>query len=610
MIVPITRKEKLLNAIATNGDVDFVPKTREELFLFKILDADVNTPTPITRKELLYQHIIDGTIPTFEPRTRLEKFIMAAAGVGLELPVVLTREEYWWAEISDSAYETITGAIVHFIAKRARAIKSLIANISYTQDLHGYDSPWPAGGGKNLLWLNNGVFKTGGFRENRQLTGIGTWVGMSASNYLAPNNITSYTIGDNSLTVEAAANGYGVGIECKLTAGQQYTLSWVGTNTYVGITFYDGDGALLSYVSSGVSPKTFTAPESTANAIIVLRGDAANVTGEFSNIQLEEGQTATAYSPYANICPISGWTGANVTRTGKNLIDIPASVTKDGITFTKDSDGYVTASPNSGDPRSWGKNNAQFLVNLAPGNYKFVIKLKTPSASQYSGWEIYSPTGVKIAGSSGGKFRADEVAAFTASESGNYYIMAKLHTSASRLMVVKDGADTSNYEPYSGDTYSITFPAAAGTVYGGTLDVTTGELTVNWAMVDLGAKNWYPSTAAGRTRFRTSITDIERISSPNVRASLLCSNYPTKTANQTYQGITGVSLQQNSADIYIYDQQTESMTTAEFKSAMSGVQLVYKLATPQTYQLTPTEVTTLLGDNTIWADTGDVSVTY
>ena len=148
------------------------------------------------------------------------------------------------------------------------------------------------------------------------------------------------------------------------------------------------------------------------------------------------------------------------------------------------------------------------------------------------------------------------------------------------------------------------------TVYGGKLDVLTGVLTVDRAMVDLGAKNWYLSTAAGRTRFRTSITDIERISSPNVRASLLCSNYPTKTANQTYQGTTGVSLQQNSADIYIYDPQTESMTTAEFKSAMSGVQLCYELATPQTYQLTPTEVTTLLGDNTIWADTGDTTAEY
>ena len=31
---------------------------------------------------------------------------------------------------------------------------------------------------------------------------------------------------------------------------------------------------------------------------------------------------------------------------------------------------------------------------------------------------------------------------------------------------------------------------------------------------------------------------------------------------------------------------------------------------PQTYQLTPTEVEMLLGDNNIWADTGNSTVTY
>ena len=455
MIVPITRKEKLLNAIATNGDVDFVPKTREELFLFKILGADVNTPTPITRKELLYQHIIDGTIPTFEPRTRLEKFIMAAAGVGLELPVVLTREEYWWAEISDSAYETITGAIVHFIAKRARAIKSLIANISYTQDLNGYSYPWPSGGGKNKF---NGTFLQGYWAY-----ADGTWVN-------SPNWITTEKIPCK------ASTSYTVSADAKVTRWQ-------------GFVWYDSNGDFISTdnLNSNVNiGLTKTSPSNAAYLIFNIAGyPGSNDTiapSDVTYFQLEEGSSSTAYAPYSNICPISGWTGANVYHSG---------------------------------------------------------------------------------------------------------------------------ADTSD-----ATTYSITFPSEAGTVYGGTVDVTTGELTVNWAMVDLGAKNWYPSTAAGRTRFRTSITDIERISSPNVLASLLCSNYPTKTANQTYQGTTGVSLQQNSADIYIYDPQTESMTTAEFKSAMSGVQLCYKLATPQTYQLTPTEIATLLGDNTIWADTGDVSVTY
>lgn len=43
------------------------------------------------------------------------------------------------------------------------------------------------------------------------------------------------------------------------------------------------------------------------------------------------------------------------------------------------------------------------------------------------------------------------------------------------------------YEPYSGQTYDITFPTEAGTVYGGTLDAPKGELVVDRAMVIVSA---------------------------------------------------------------------------------------------------------------------------
>ena len=43
---------------------------------------------------------------------------------------------------------------------------------------------------------------------------------------------------------------------------------------------------------------------------------------------------------------------------------------------------------------------------------------------------------------------------------------------------------------------------------------------------------------------------------------------------------------------------------------MQGAQFVCELATPQTYQLTPTEVALLNGTNNVWCDTGDVEVTY
>lgn len=50
--------------------------------------------------------------------------------------------------------------------------------------------------------------------------------------------------------------------------------------------------------------------------------------------------------------------------------------------------------------------------------------------------------------------------------------------------------------------------------------------------------------------------------------------------------------------------------TASFRTAMSGVQLCYELARPTEIQLTPQEIRTLLGENSIWSDGGDVEVDY
>ena len=44
--------------------------------------------------------------------------------------------------------------------------------------------------------------------------------------------------------------------------------------------------------------------------------------------------------------------------------------------------------------------------------------------------------------------------------------------------------------------------------------------------------------------------------------------------------------------------------------AENPVTIYYQLATPITIQLTPTEVKTLLGEDNVWNDTGDTTVTY
>ncbi len=57
---PITRKEKLLDAIAKGEQPKITPITREEMFLAKAGGADIETPKPVTRKEMFLSRISAG----------------------------------------------------------------------------------------------------------------------------------------------------------------------------------------------------------------------------------------------------------------------------------------------------------------------------------------------------------------------------------------------------------------------------------------------------------------------------------------------------------------------------------------------------------------------
>ena len=86
----------------------------------------------------------------------------------------------------------------------------------------------------------------------------------------------------------------------------------------------------------------------------------------------------------------------------------------------------------------------------------------------------------------------------------------------------------------------------------------------------------------------------------------LCSNYPFVG---TYNNLVDKSCS------YIYNQaiavrDSAYADTTAFKTAMSGVQLVYELATPVTYTLTPQQIALLRGNNNVWADTGDATLKY
>lgn len=161
------------------------------------------------------------------------------------------------------------------------------------------------------------------------------------------------------------------------------------------------------------------------------------------------------------------------------------------------------------------------------------------------------------------------------------------------------------------DVFSIDFPTEAGTVYGGTLDVTTGVLTVDRAMVDLGDQNWQYDTSTEHPSFWAYGlgTLIKPVPDNNTKGNIICTMYKTITANEGFSGTETIGACLNTSPRFIiYDPNYSSVSA--FKTAVTGQKLVYELNTPQTYQLTPQEVSTVLGQNNIFADTGNVTVQY
>ena len=151
------------------------------------------------------------------------------------------------------------------------------------------------------------------------------------------------------------------------------------------------------------------------------------------------------------------------------------------------------------------------------------------------------------------------------------------------------------------------------TVYGGKLDVLSGVLTVDSAMVDLGTLNWSDTPTDTSGIYRCFSDDLTQVVKPFTNATVanaVCSHYKTETADNTYLRHTGISIAR-SGRLSIYDSRyTAKDDIPALISTLSGIMLCYELAEPIEIQLTPNQVNSLLGVNNIWADSGDTEVVY
>lgn len=256
-------------------------------------------------------------------------------------------------------------------------------------------------------------------------------------------------------------------------------------------------------------------------------------------VDIEPIQEGTGDPSPDNIRPITGWTGAKVTKCGKNLFDMETSVS-----------GYINGNGNVIVKSDAENRTSDFIRVIAGKTYTYSAFPSEKGIGYWTGYSFYREKNLESVSEQRRITEYGLIIPITIPEGINYLRIGSRYLEKGKAQL-ELGSTATEYEPYHGSTYDLTFPSEAGTVYGGTLDLVKGELVVDMAQI----------------------------------------------ASYNSEALPGKWI--SDRDVY-----------AAGTSPTTGAHVVYELATPITYQLTPQEISTVIGTNTIYADTGDTSVIY
>ena len=482
---------------------------------------------------------------------------------------------------------TVTGPIASFPdGADDIPVKSLLCTIAPVQDLHGYDNPWPAGGGVNAMPC-------------------------PTASTVTENGVTITTDGNGRFSISGQnTSGSYMDIVFSLTAftipsfeHSYFYLFNSKAESDLAFVFMNGETDVENWalsVQNRVSEYN-AMKGATCNALVFRFAPTFNDTLTLSPMICDNG-SETSFTPYSNICPISGHTDADVVRTGKNLLGVETLYAENTLYSTS---GSSSANSNYNSYRIKAVANQPVTLSAIPADTNFIYRVLLFNTAM----DFVSSLADNISGTAGTR----KTATVTPSFDGWIIVCARKSATDKQVEV---GSTATSYEPYQGNTYHVSWQSEAGTVYGGTLDVVSGLLTVTMASVDLGTLTWslvFSSVGANR-RFATNgiMPVVKKPANTSVVSNALCSNYKTVSVNASWtESSDNVVDVEVTGTLIILDTSKIGYTVKQFKTAMSGVYLVYELATPQTYQLTAQEVNTLVGENVMWHDAnGDTTVTY
>ena len=292
-----------------------------------------------------------------------------------------------------------------------------------------------------------------------------------------------------------------------------------------------------------------------------------------------------------NVRPISGWTGANVTRTGKNLFDKTAYTVRDISVFSASG----VAQTRSG-----------IYIYLPKGTYTLCAHSAT--VQDYVYVNRISQSGAFIENKTMSTSTSTWTAKSFTLEQGDYLALFKASDTLSLDMdlQIETGSSATAYEPYTGTSLSIPF---GQTVRGGNVKDNgdgTWTLTVTKSLMAAATRTWEMETNGTKHIFYTTAnSDIS-----TAVFDVLCNKYKTQNTYRTNLSNCAIGYYNNTSKNRISIRDDSIASKDDFVSSLSDIQIVYRRATALTYTITAQQLITLYGLNNIWSDTGDTSIDY
>ena len=456
----------------------------------------------------------------------------------------------------------------------------ITVDISPIQDLHGYDHPWVGGAGKNLLPMTVDSIKSANT--------LVTWSG------------NSYTINGVTFTIQTDDVGDVTGIIVNGTSTDRILYFYVATNFEITAESKFNVGNVYTWSSDGIVMEISvneTIYENSLDGVVVPIGTGKVQLAVTSGITINNvlfkpmlrlaSETDATFEPYSNICPITGRTQVDVTRTGHNQWD---EETKEGY-YDAASGVYIYAA---------GQLCSKNFIYVTP-NTAYIFQ----KAHNLGDIVFYDSNQMFLSGI----LNAPSNCVFTTPEKC-YYIQINLGSTYGAEYLNNVGinypATFTDYEPYQGQSVTVQL---GQTVYGGTLNVSTGVLTITKGYILLNGSDGSTYSINGHSD-KTTRAYVSISGKAYGRANMVSDKfYISALVNDAIGLMSG----RNSTDgIEFFLDRSVPDTTAGVIAwfADNPAQLVYELATPQTIQLTPQQLALLESYNILTTDGDKVTLKY